>query len=150
MEKSDLIGLLQINALSDIIKLQKEISNLKNSIQNDKQQDELNSNNNNLVTSQLERQLEEVTRFNEELKITLRERGAKVPAAFLCPISLDIMNDPVVASDGFMYERDQIEKWLKNNNRSPMTGDQLSSKQLTPSHTLKSMIREFIDTNKKQ
>ena len=59
------------------------------------------------------------------------------------------MIDPVVASDGHTYERKAIELWLENKNSSPMTGLQLSNKVLTPSHTLKSMIREFIDTNKK-
>ncbi len=152
MEKVDLIGQLQIKALSDVIKLQKEILRLKESILDDRLLPNQNivDNNNNAVNSQLERQLEEMKRFNKELKIALKEKKTKIPEAFICPITQDIMNDPVFASDGHTYERTAIELWLKNNNTSPMTGLQLSNKQLTPSHTLKSMIREFIDANNKK
>ncbi len=60
----------------------------------------------------------------------------------ICPITHDVMKEPVVASDGHTYERTAIELWLKNNNTSPMTGLQLSNKQLTPAQKL--------DPNKKK
>jgi hypothetical protein len=137
----------------DAIKLQKEITNLKDSLHIDHAlRHQLNNNNNNNSTNMqlLKRQLEEMKRFNEELKITLKERDTKMPEAFICPITQEIMNDPVVASDGHTYERTAIEMWLQTHNSSPMTGLQLINKQLTPSHTLKSMICEFIDDNKKK
>lgn len=112
-----------------------------------------NTNNTNAVNSDnylLEQQLEEMKQFNEELKVSLKERDTKIPEAFICPITQEIMIDPVVASDGHTYERKAIEMWLQSHNSSPMTGLQLTNKQLTPSHTLKSMICEFIDDNKKR
>jgi hypothetical protein len=59
------------------------------------------------------------------------------------------MADPVFASDGHTYERNAIENWLiqLNKNTSPMTNEKLKSKELTPSRTLKSMIREWIENN---
>jgi len=57
------------------------------------------------------------------------------------------MLDPVVASDGHTYERYAIEQWLSKNKSSPLTGQQLENPHLLPSHTLKRIIREFIDNN---
>ena len=41
-----------------------------------------------------------------------RLSGNKVPRELLCPITLDIMEDPVVDSFGHTYERQEIETWL--------------------------------------
>ena len=40
------------------------------------------------------------------------------PFAFLCPLTLTIMFDPVVAADGHTYERETIQRWLTTNNKS--------------------------------
>eukprot|EP00035_Acanthoeca_spectabilis_P028152 m.469391 g.469391 ORF g.469391 m.469391 type:complete len:698 (-) comp28501_c0_seq1:273-2366(-) len=50
-----------------------------------------------------------------------RAARAQVPAQFLCPILNDLMEDPVVAADGHMYERAAIEAWFQRSDRSPMT-----------------------------
>ena len=46
--------------------------------------------------------------------------------------SFDLMIDPVVASDGFTYEREAIEKWFKTSSNSPRTGALLQHKILIP------------------
>merc|ERR1711918_281130 len=61
----------------------------------------------------------------------------------LCPITLTIMEDPVICSDGFSYERNAIEAWLKSNCRSPKTNQILSNKTLIPNKTLKATIISF-------
>ena len=53
-----------------------------------------------------------------------------MPHDFKCPISFEIMKDPVIASDGQSYEKSQILKWLKNNDTSPMTGKKLDNKNV--------------------
>ena len=66
---------------------------------------------------------------------------SKLPKEFLCPITHDVMRDPVVLSDGHTYERQAIEKWIKlGRTTSPMTGATLTSTSLTPNFTLRSMI----------
>ena len=35
-------------------------------------------------------------------------RTPEIPDAYLCPISCEIMDDPVVTADGFTYERARI------------------------------------------
>ena len=40
---------------------------------------------------------------------------------FECPLSLEIMEDPVIAEDGITYEREEIERWISTErNRSPL------------------------------
>ena len=70
-----------------------------------------------------------------------------IPDMFLCPITQDVMHDPVIASDGHTYEREAIEKWLKNGrNVSPMTNAPMTSSVLLPNHNLKSAISTYMGT----
>ncbi|ETO13424.1 WD repeat, SAM and U-box domain-containing protein [Reticulomyxa filosa] len=71
----------------------------------------------------------------------------ETPEEFLCPITRDIMKEPVICSDGFCYERTAIESWLIKNNTSPMTNQPLVTVQLFPNHGLRSMIQEFVISN---
>lgn len=59
--------------------------------------------------------------------------------SFLCPITRDIMEDPVIAKDGHTYEKEAIEMWFNNNSRSPKTNQQIST-ELIPNYALKSAI----------
>ncbi|KAF6251956.1 Copine-domain-containing protein [Scenedesmus sp. NREL 46B-D3] len=61
---------------------------------------------------------------------------------FLCPITQDVMGEPVLAADGYTYEKHAIQDWLSRNDRSPMTNEALGSKQLLPNHALRSAIME--------
>jgi hypothetical protein len=45
--------------------------------------------------------------------------------AYICPLSGGLMRDPVVCADGQTYERQSIEKWLKDNCYSPINRQQL-------------------------
>ena len=44
------------------------------------------------------------------------------------------MVDPVVANDGYTYDRKHIEEWWQKSNLSPMTGLPIESKSLIPNH----------------
>lgn len=46
------------------------------------------------------------------------------------PVTFEEMNDPVVASDGFTYDRSFIEDWFRENNTSPTTGGELPTKRI--------------------
>ncbi|CAI5488077.1 unnamed protein product [Closterium sp. Naga37s-1] len=51
------------------------------------------------------------------------------------------MTDPVVAADGFTYERRSIEEWLKTHDTSPSTHEPLPHKYLTPNHSLRMLLQ---------
>ncbi|RHY16819.1 hypothetical protein DYB36_009564 [Aphanomyces astaci] len=62
--------------------------------------------------------------------------------SFVCPITCDVMDDPVVACDGYSYDRSAIESWLENHSTSPVTNNQLATKDLLPNHSLRQAILE--------
>jgi len=70
---------------------------------------------------------------------------AATQMGFTCSISQDVMEDPVVAADGHSYERPFITQWLEKNDTSPMTGERLEHRGLTPNHNLKSNIQTWLD-----
>ena len=49
----------------------------------------------------------------------------EVPTEFICAITHSPMRVPVVASDGFTYEKSEIVKWLKRSCHSPCTRQKL-------------------------
>jgi hypothetical protein len=68
----------------------------------------------------------------------------EIPEEFICPISHEMMEDPVFAADGHTYERQAIEQWFATGRcTSPMTGAVLSHVNLTPNHTMRSAINSF-------
>ncbi|KAK7247679.1 ubiquitin-protein transferase, partial [Aureococcus anophagefferens] len=62
------------------------------------------------------------------------------PEEFLCPISMEVMQDPVIAADGHTYERRAIEAWFERAQTSPTTNEPLPHVNLIPNHTIRSMI----------
>lgn len=66
------------------------------------------------------------------------------PDDFLCPIGLEIMKNPVTCSDGYSYERANIEEWLKKCNRSPKTNLTISDTRLVPNNALRSLIERSV------
>ncbi|KAK7867866.1 hypothetical protein R5R35_008616 [Gryllus longicercus] len=67
------------------------------------------------------------------------------PPEFLCPITHEVMRDPVICSDGFTYERAALSEWLLGRRfSSPMTNVPLSSSRLLPNVALRRRILEWM------
>ena len=72
----------------------------------------------------------------------------KVPDAFVCPLTLEIMHDPaLLVGDGQTYERSEIERWLQTKLTSPMTNEKLTTSLLAPNVVLRRLIIEFREAN---
>ena len=71
-----------------------------------------------------------------------RRRGA-LKQDLRCPITLEVMRDPVIAGDGHSYEREAIDRWLRGHRTSPLTGRVMASSQLLPNHRLRTLIQEL-------
>lgn len=67
----------------------------------------------------------------------------KPPDDVLCPISQELMEDPVIAADGHTYERTAIESWLLRKATRPMSGNALETTATFPNHLLRRQIREW-------
>ena len=73
---------------------------------------------------------------------------SEIPKEFLCPITLSIMRDPVIMSDGQTYERSAIEKALQASPLSPITKQPIKMEDATPNYALKSLIENYLKIGK--
>ncbi|CAK7324873.1 unnamed protein product [Dovyalis caffra] len=93
--------------------------------------------------------------FGWRRKKTAQEKLKKceelvIPNQFLCPISLDLMKDPVTLSSGMTYDRESIERWLEGGNFTcPVTNQVLRSFDQIPNHSLRKMIQDWGVANRK-
>jgi len=67
----------------------------------------------------------------------------QVPNEYICPITKDIMQDPVFISDGHTFERTSIAAWFANNDTSPLTNVVLANKILIPNIALRNRIQDW-------
>ncbi|CAL5381411.1 unnamed protein product [Camellia sinensis] len=69
--------------------------------------------------------------------------------AFICPLTKQIMRDPVTLENGQTFEREAIEKWFKECKESrkmllcPLTLKELRSTEMNPSIALQNTIEEW-------
>ncbi|MED6134164.1 hypothetical protein PIB30_034692 [Stylosanthes scabra] len=71
--------------------------------------------------------------------------AGELPEHFKCPISLEIMRDPVILSSGHTFDRSSIQRWLDAGHRTcPITKLPLPDQPiLIPNHALRSLISNF-------
>ncbi|KAL9143341.1 hypothetical protein ABFS82_14G229400 [Erythranthe guttata] len=94
-----------------------------------------------------------------EEKILYNNKEVEIPCYFLCPISMDLMKDPVTLSTGITYDRLNIQKWLFSSSsaaacmyvcpvtRQPLSDEEDGGRRLTPNHTLRRMIQAWCTLN---
>ena len=74
---------------------------------------------------------------------------ADAPPEYLCPISMTLMADPVIAADGYSYERSNIEGWIRSMKRngllfrSPITDEPFEHINLIPNQNLRVLINNY-------
>lgn len=103
--------------------------------------DPLNINANSVITEETKIpqkiKREDIYKLINELKVA-------VPNRLLCPISREIMEDPVCCPLGYTYDRKNIVNWFKTSDITPLTGEKLYIKSVTPNHLCKSDLSEFL------
>ncbi|CAO1943515.1 unnamed protein product [Urochloa humidicola] len=68
----------------------------------------------------------------------------EVPCYFVCPISLDMMRDPVTLPTGITYDREGIERWLLTAGTCPLTKQAVPAGcDPTPNDTLRRLIQSW-------
>merc|ERR1712087_1047141 len=83
-------------------------------------------------------------KYQEQLDELLQE-----DPELCCPVSLVLFLNPVIASDGFMYEKASLEGLLRANMASPMTRERLKREHL-PARQRKSAAIEFRERRAKE
>ncbi|KAJ7556910.1 hypothetical protein O6H91_05G104000 [Diphasiastrum complanatum] len=75
-------------------------------------------------------------------------RGIPIPTDFRCPLSLELMADPVIVASGQTYERAYIQQWLDQGNTTcPKTRQTLAHTNLIPNYTVKALITNWCEAN---
>lgn len=67
--------------------------------------------------------------------------------SFYCPITREVMVDPVETPSGHTFERSAIETWLTEENSCPITLNPLDTSMLRPNKTLRQSIEEWKERN---
>ncbi|KAK9071145.1 hypothetical protein SSX86_009713 [Deinandra increscens subsp. villosa] len=75
--------------------------------------------------------------------------GVQIPYHFRCPVSLELMTDPVIVVTGQTYDRSSIESWIATGNTTcPVTRLPLTDFTLIPNHTLRRLIQNWCVANR--
>ena len=86
---------------------------------------------------------EERARYNNQ---TFPSSNNTIPISLntlKCPITHEMMTEPVMMVDGYSYEKRAIQHWLTQSNRSPMTNLPLHDTRLIPNLKLLEIINEI-------
>lgn len=74
--------------------------------------------------------------------------GIPIPSYFRCPLSSELMLDPVIVASGQTFERSSIQKWLDHGlTICPKTRHRLSHINLITNYTVKAMIESWCQEN---
>ena len=110
-----------------------EVKNIRNS----------NSNSNHVINNTI------ITNITTQAQHS--NNDTNIQSILLCPLTSKLLNVPVVASDGFTYEKDAIEKYIKDNTNllsneciSPITGMIMPHLHLSSNLILKDIISAYI------
>ncbi|KAK6940663.1 Armadillo [Dillenia turbinata] len=72
--------------------------------------------------------------------------GVPIPPYFRCPLSLELMLDPVIVASGQTYQRTSIQKWVDNGLFiCPNTSQKLMHTNLIPNYTVRALIANWCD-----
>ncbi|CAN1815123.1 U-box domain-containing protein 4 [Linum perenne] len=93
-----------------------------------------------------------VTRMHDRLVLIKQSQSSSpvpIPPDFCCPLSLELMTDPVIVASGQTYERAFIKNWIELGlTVCPKTRHTLGHTNLIPNYTVKALIANWCDINK--
>ncbi|EOY17719.1 hypothetical protein QUC31_006776 [Theobroma cacao] len=85
---------------------------------------------------------------NLDQSSTSQSMSLNIPDEFRCPISLDLMKDPVIVASGHTYERNSIAQWINTGRHTcPKSGQRLIHMALIPNYALKSLVHQWCQEN---
>nr|GMC59178.1 U-box domain-containing protein 1-like [Ipomoea batatas] len=94
------------------------------------------------------KQRAEVNNTRPDLSSSSYSAVCNIPDEFRCPISLDLMRDPVIVASGHSYDRNSIAQWINSGHHTcPKSGQRLIHMALIPNYSLKSLIHQWCQEN---
>jgi hypothetical protein len=145
------------NLISGISKKQQKLEKLRRTrilLQLQEEREELNIKTRKIIDI-LNQQINEDKSLNsnsitQHLKKANKVYKHQIIDSFICPITIEVMKDPVVTSDGITYERDAIQEvidWAiyRNINIISPKSRTIISRELYPNIALRNMISFFLE-----
>jgi hypothetical protein len=87
------------------------------------------------------------TPSSENTETTSRQEAAfPLSDGFYCPITFNIIHEPVIDPDGNTFEKVAVVNWIRLHGTSPVTRNSLTDEQLYPNHT----VRRLLDIEKQK
>ncbi len=74
----------------------------------------------------------------------IEKKKSVIPSDFKDPISLEIMEDPVITKCGHTFEKGTLNTWLQTNNYCPTCRVNVNRSQISNNYAVKSMIENYI------
>ncbi|XP_076950309.1 U-box domain-containing protein 44-like [Bidens hawaiensis] len=150
-----LVSIAEVLGIStDRSSLKKELEDFKNEVEDAKlRKDQAEAIQMDQIIALLERADATYSPEEKEIKyLTKRTSLGSQPLeplqSFYCPITREVMVDPVETASGHTFERAAIEKWLADGgNLCPLTTIPLDNRILRPNKTLRQSIEEWKDRN---
>ncbi|CAF2126651.1 hypothetical protein HID58_011072 [Brassica napus] len=93
------------------------------------------------------RQATTMRKMAKSSSLEMLETAVSCPDEFRCPLSNELMRDPVVLASGQTYDKLFIQRWLSSGNRTcPKTEQVLPHTALTPNVLIRDMISKWCKT----
>jgi len=66
-----------------------------------------------------------------------------IPDSFICPLTMELMKDPMMTIHGHNFEREAIIAWISMGNTCPLTRKPLCMRQLVSNKNLQFQIQKW-------
>ena len=83
-------------------------------------------------------------RADEARNDVVNSTEVEEPQEYVCIITQELMENPVIAEDGYSYEKEAIQRWMREHrNQSPMTRQVMDPSKLIDNRNLKDAIETY-------
>ena len=89
------------------------------------------------------RKRDEIEDVTSDIRVMDIEEEREPPEEFVCPITQDVMDNPVITPYGHNFEKVAISHWVEERGNCPLTRQGLDIEQLDENRVLKSLITQW-------
>ncbi|KAL4577482.1 hypothetical protein LXL04_013591 [Taraxacum kok-saghyz] len=140
--RSKIADLLSLKTNQELLIEAVALENLKENAEQAEKSDDLED---------IEEMISLITHMHDcyvEMKQSESSNPVPIPPDFCCPLSLQLMTDPVIVASGQTYERGYIRNWIELGlNICPKTMQTLVHSNLIPNYTVKALIANWCESN---
>ena len=110
-----------------------------------------NDKNENKIKDELNEEMN--YKFQKKFNLTEQEMDfihRKLEKEFTCPISLELMANPVNTICGHSFEECNIKEWIKKKNFCPLCNKSIKENNIFPNYSLRAIIEREVKKLKKE